>query len=79
MTNNRPCTDEAMMTDDKILVQMSSANDYKDKDLRDAYLLGLKKVIADLREQGVKEFSEVANALSKYRREWMAAQDGLVI
>lgn len=51
----------------------------KDKEQRDAFLLGLKKVIADLREQGVKEFSEVANALSKYRREYMAAQDGLVI
>jgi len=67
------------MTDDKILVQMSSANDIKEKDARDAYLLGLKQVIAGLRGHGVKEFSEVANALSKYRREWMAAQDGLVI
>jgi len=66
------------MTDDKILVQMSSANDIKEKDARDAYLLGLKKVIAGLRAQGVKEFSEVATALSKYRRDWMATQDGLV-
>ena len=63
--------------DDKILVQMSSANDLKDKDQRDAYLLGLKKVIASLRGRGVKEFSEVANALSTYRREWMQARDGL--
>jgi len=68
-----------MLIDDKILVQMSSANDIKEKDKRDAYLLGLKKVIADLRGLGVKEFSEVATALSKYRREWMAAQDGLVL
>lgn len=57
---------------------MSSANDLKDKDQRDAYLLGLKKVIAGLREQGVREFSEVANALSKYRREWLQAQDGII-
>ena len=57
---------------------MSSANDLKDKDQRDTYLLGLKKVIAGLREQGVREFSEVANALSKYRREWLQAQDGVV-
>ena len=56
---------------------MSSANDFKDKDLRDTYLIGLKKVIADLREQGVKEFTEVATALSKYRREWVAQQEGL--
>jgi len=57
---------------------MSSANDIKEKAQRDAYLIGLKKVIADLRERGVKEFSEVATALSKYRREWAATQDGMV-
>ena len=56
---------------------MSSANDFKDKTQRDAFLLGLKKVIAELRGQGVKEFSEVANALSKYRREWTLGQDGV--
>lgn len=57
---------------------MSSASDLKNKDQRDAYLVGLKKVIAGLRERGVKEFSEVATALSHYRREWMAAQAGMV-
>lgn len=67
-----------VLSDDKILVQMSSANDIKDKALRDQYLLGLKKVIATLREQGVREFAEVANALSQYRREWQASQDGIV-
>lgn len=63
--------------DDKILVQMSSANDIKDKALRDQYLLGLKQVIARLRQEGVKEFPLVADALSKYRREWTASQTGL--
>lgn len=58
---------------------MSSANDIKDKNLRDQYLLGLKSVIAGLRERGVKEFSDVAQALSQYRREWMAKQDGIVL
>ena len=57
---------------------MSSANDLKDKQQRDDYLLGLKKVIAGLRGQGVKEFGEVANALSQYRREWLQKQDGIV-
>lgn len=60
--------------DDKILVQMSSANDIGDKEQKDAYLIGLKKVIADLREKGVKDFAEVANALSRYRRQWMQSQ-----
>lgn len=64
-------------TDDKILVQMSSANHIKDKAQRDRYLIGLKKVIADLRERGVKEFSEVANALATYRREQAMSQVGL--
>lgn len=56
---------------------MSSANHIKDKGQRDGYLIGLKKVIADLRERGVKEFSEVANALATYRREQAMAQSGL--
>ncbi|KAK5076669.1 hypothetical protein LTR64_005851 [Lithohypha guttulata] len=62
------------LSDDKILVQMSSANDIGDKEQKDAYLIGLKKVIADLREKGVKDFAEVANALSRYRRQWMQSQ-----
>lgn len=57
---------------------MSSANDITNKDEKDKYLLGLKKIIAGLRANGVKEFSEVATALSKYRREWFLLQNGLL-
>jgi len=53
---------------------MSSANDIKDKALRDQYVTGLKQVIADLRQKGVKEFENVANALSAYRRQFHADQ-----
>ena len=56
--------------DDKILVQMSSAGDIKDKAMRDQYLVGLKQVIAELRQKEVKEFESVASALSAYRRQF---------
>ena len=62
--------------DDKILVQLSSASDLKDKLQRDQYLLGLKQVIADLRSRGVKEFDSVAEALSQYRRRFWKQLEG---
>ena len=61
--------------DDKILVQMSSASDIKDKGIRDEFLVGLKQVIADLRQKEVKEFENVANALSAYRREFFLKRE----
>lgn len=61
--------------DDKILVQMSSASDIKDKAQRDQYLVGLKQVIADLRQKEVKEFENVADALSEYRRQFFADKE----
>lgn len=61
--------------DDKILVQMSSASDIKDKGLRDEFLVGLKQVIADLRQKEVKEFESVANALSAYRRRFFLKRE----
>ena len=61
--------------DDKILVQMSSASDIKDKAQRDQYLVGLKQVIADLRQKEVKEFENVAQALSAYRRQFFAEKE----
>lgn len=51
---------------------MSSASDIKDKTQRDQYLVGLKQVIADLRQKEVKEFENVAQALSAYRRQFFA-------
>lgn len=64
------------VADDKILVQMSSAADIKEKSDRDQYVTGLKKVIAKLRQEGAKDFEVVADALSQYRREWAAASNG---
>lgn len=51
---------------------MSSAQDITDKAARERYLNGLKEVIANLRQQGVKEFENVATALSTYRRQFFA-------
>ncbi len=61
--------------DDKILVQMSSAADIKDKAVREPFLAGLKQVIADLRQEGVKEFESVADALSVYGRRFIEEKD----
>ncbi len=60
------------LPDEKILVQMSSASDIKDKATRDEFHAGLKVVIAGLRAHDVKDFEKVADALSKYRREFFA-------
>jgi len=54
---------------------MSSASDIKDKDVRDQFLVGLKQVIADLRAREVKEFENVADALSVYRRKFFAERE----
>ena len=56
-----------IQVDDKILVSLSSAHGMEEP-LRKEYLLSLKRVIADLRKNGVKEFEGVANALSEHRR-----------
>ncbi|KIV85340.1 hypothetical protein PV11_01043 [Exophiala sideris] len=63
------------LPDDKILVQMSSASDIKDKTTRDEFLVGLKHVIADLRSNDVKDFDSVAGALSNYRRKFFAERE----
>lgn len=59
-------------TDDKILAQMSSASEFKDKEVRERYVSGLKDTIADLRANDIKAFEEIAKALAKYRREFLA-------
>lgn len=61
-------------SDDKILAQMSSASEFKDKEVRDRYLLGLKDTIADLRAKAIKDFEDVAKALAKYRRDFLTEQ-----
>ena len=61
--------------DEKILTQMSSAQDFTDKETRDRYLLGLKAVIADLRNRSVREFEAVAQALSEHRRNFVAKEE----
>ncbi|KAI1617668.1 hypothetical protein EDD36DRAFT_479580 [Exophiala viscosa] len=66
------------LPDDKILVQMSSAGDIKDKTTRDEFLVGLKHVIADLRSNDVKDFDSVAGALSNYRRKFFAEREETV-
>ncbi|EXJ83920.1 hypothetical protein A1O1_07549 [Capronia coronata CBS 617.96] len=63
------------LSDEKILVQMSSAADIKDKVLRDQFIVGLKQVIADLKSRDVKDFEEVAAALSTYRRTFFAEKE----
>ena len=60
------------LPDEKILVQMSSASDIKDKGAKDEFHAGLKAVIAELRANDVKDFEKVADALSKYRRDFFA-------
>ncbi|EXJ62791.1 hypothetical protein A1O7_03230 [Cladophialophora yegresii CBS 114405] len=63
------------LPDEKILVQMSSASDIKDKATKDEFHAGLKQVIAELRANEVKDFEKVAEALSKYRRDFSAARE----
>lgn len=63
-----------LTTDDKILVSMSSASEFTDKDTRDRYLLGLKGIIADLRARNVRDFEDVAAALSEYRRKFVSSE-----
>ncbi|OQV02095.1 putative zinc-finger domain-containing protein [Cladophialophora immunda] len=58
------------LPDEKILVQLSSASDIKDKSTRDEFHAGLKQVIAELRAKEVKDFEKVAAALSLYRRKF---------
>lgn len=55
-----------------ILAQMSSASEFQDKEVRDRYLAGLKDTIADLRSKGTKDFEDVAKALARYRRDFLA-------
>lgn len=45
------------------------------KPVRDEYLLSLKKVIAQLRTEGVKEFEDVAKALSEHRRNFFKQKE----
>jgi hypothetical protein len=61
-------------TDDKILASMSSAAEFTDQAVRDRYLMGLKGVIADLRARNVRDFEDVAGALSEYRRKFVAGE-----
>jgi hypothetical protein len=61
-------------SDDKILAQMSSSSEFKDKDVRERYVSGLKNTIADLRARDIKGFEDIAKALAKYRREFLAQQ-----
>ncbi|KPI42273.1 Protein red1 [Cyphellophora attinorum] len=62
------------MSDDKILASMSSAAEFTDQAVRDRYLMGLKGVIADLRARNVRDFEDVAGALSEYRRKFVAGE-----
>jgi hypothetical protein len=56
-------------------VSLSSAQGI-DAALRDEYLRSLKVEIASLREKGVKEFEDVANALSAHRRNFLTKVEG---
>lgn len=51
---------------------MSSASDFKDKEIRERYVSGLKDTIAELRAKDIKAFEEIAKALAKYRREFLS-------
>jgi Putative zinc-finger domain len=57
-----------VVVDDKILAQMSTANNLKTKAEHERWVAGLRQVIADLRSKGVKDFHMVASALAAYRR-----------
>jgi hypothetical protein len=61
-------------SDDKILAQMSNASQFKDKDVRERFLLGLRDRIAELRINGIRKFEDVAKALAKYHREFVTEQ-----
>ena len=63
------------LPDEKILVQMSSTSDIKDKAVKEDFHAGLKGVIAELRAKEVKDFEKVADALSKYRRAFFAERE----
>lgn len=64
-----------MITDEKILVQMSSASDIPDKAQRDSFVAGLKLVISDLRTKHISDFDQVASELAAYRRRFRQEQD----
>lgn len=68
-------TDADFVLDEKILVQMSSANDIQDKTQRDRFLAGLKLVIADLSNKQISDFDTVASELAAYRRRFRQEQD----
>jgi hypothetical protein len=68
-------TDADFTIDEKILVQMSSADDIPDKRQRDHFLAGLKLVIADLCTKQISDFDTVASELAAYRRRFRQEQD----
>ena len=76
LTIQRKCVAPNAQTDDQILAQLSSNADIKDKETRDRYTRGLKNLIADLRSRNVKDFENVANELSSYRRKFMTGLEG---
>ena len=47
---------------------MSTAQQLNTKAEQDRWVSGLRKIIANLREQGVKDFQLVAESLAAYRR-----------
>ena len=60
-----------LLADDKILVQMGSHREGKNKEERERYLSGLKKAVYDMRRDQVKDFPKVAAGIAAYRRRYL--------
>ncbi|KAL4808718.1 hypothetical protein BDV18DRAFT_132983 [Aspergillus unguis] len=70
--NDRSCEHQHFrdiaLSDDKILVQMSSLREGMTTEESDKYVAGLKEIIHDMRRDKVKDMNTVATEIAAYRR-----------
>ncbi|PGH09964.1 hypothetical protein GX51_00230 [Blastomyces parvus] len=59
------------LSDDRILVEMSSLREGKTPEERDEYIAGLKQTIGDMRRDKVKDLNTIATEVSGYRRRFL--------
>ncbi|KMW67573.1 hypothetical protein, variant [Blastomyces dermatitidis ATCC 18188] len=59
------------LSDDRILVEMSSLREGKTPEERDEYVAGLKQTISDMRRDKVKDLNTIATEVTGYRRRFL--------
>ncbi|KLJ12059.1 hypothetical protein EMPG_12816 [Blastomyces silverae] len=59
------------LSDDRILVEMSSLREGKTPEERDQYVAGLKQTIGDMRRDKVKDLNTIATEVTGYRRRFL--------